>query len=325
MRLTFAAATIACLPTIAPAGVAEVVETHVLPGFAAFADATAELDAVANTACTGAEIEAAYHSAFDAWLGVSHLTLGPIEDRGLTLSFAFWPDPKNQTGKALGRLIAEADPVVEDPVAYADVSVAAQGFFALERMLFDPPDQSAYTCTLTQAIAAVLASNASAVNGAWSEFADLLTTAGAPGNTRFQSDEEARRALYTALSTGLEFNHDQRLARPLGTFDRPRPTRAEARRSGRSLRNLEASLRALQDLTTAFRDAPTERLDAAYANAFNRIALIEAGDFSGVANPGQRLRIEALQVDVREIQIETMNEIGAAMGLTAGFNALDGD
>lgn len=325
MRVTFAALAIAALPTAAFSGVAEVVSDNILPGFDRFASATAALDAAAQNACTGPETEAAFHDAFDAWLGVSHVVFGPIEDKGLTLSFAFWPDPKNQTGKALGRLLADEDPVVADPDAYADVSVAAQGFFALERMLFDAPETGDYPCALTQAIAATLAKNASDVHTAWGSFADVVTSAGADGNTRFQTEEEARRAIYTSLSTGLEFIHDQRLARPLGTFDRPRPTRAEARRSGRSLRNVEVSLIALRDMAMTFSDDPTPRLDAAYETAFGRIGAIQSADFSGVADPGQRLRIEALQVDVKEIQIETINEIGAAMGLSAGFNALDGD
>jgi len=324
MRLTLAALAL-CLPTAALSDVARAVESEILPGFERFATATAALDTAAQASCTGPALEAAYNDAFDAWIGVSHVVFGPIEDQGLTLSFAYWPDPKNQTGKTLGRLIADEDPVATDPAAYGDVSVAAQGFFALERMLYEPPGTGDYACTLTQAIAATLAANAASVTTAWADFARVVTSAGADGNTRFQSDEEARRAIYTALSTGLEFIHDQRLARPLGTFDRPRPTRAEARRSGRSLRNVTEALRGLQALSVAFSDDPTPNLDAAYERAFTRIAAIESPDFSGVSNPGQRLRIEALQVDVKEIQIETINEIGAAMGLSAGFNALDGD
>ncbi|MEM9247742.1 MAG: imelysin family protein [Pseudomonadota bacterium] len=326
MRIALVATVLALLPHAAVADVAEVVDGHILPGFDRFAEATAELSARAEAGCTGPEIEAAYHATFDAWLGVSHITFGPIEDQALTLSFAYWPDPRNQTGRALGRLIEDADPVVEDPPAYAEVSVAAQGFFALERLLFEPPvGAEVYTCALTRAIATTLAANAASVSDGWAGFATVVKTAGAEGNARFKSEEEAQRAVYTALSTGLEFIHDQRLARPLGTFDRPRPARAEARRSGRSLRNVEVSLRALQDLSQRFTDQPTPLLDTAYEAAFDRLETIDTPDFSGVAEPGKRLRIEALQVDVKEIQIESINEIGAAKGLSAGFNALDGD
>ncbi|MEM9708096.1 MAG: imelysin family protein [Pseudomonadota bacterium] len=317
---------LACLalPVGAEAGVKEAVEGHILPGVAEFSDKAQSLGAVASEACEGPALEAAYNEAFDAWLGVSHLVFGPVEDLDLTLSFAFWPDPKNQTGKALGRLISAEDPVIEFPIEYAQVSVAAQGFFALERMIYDPPGTGAYACALVAAIAGNLANNAQLVNAGWQDFAFVVTEPG-PDNPRFKSEAEAQRALYTSLSTGLEFIHDQRLARPLGTFDRPRPTRAEARRSGRSLRNVEVSLLALKDLASKFSDAPTPRLDAAYAKAFERVAAIDTPDFSGVSNPGQRLRIEALQVDVKEVQIETIEEIGAPMGLSAGFNALDGD
>ncbi|MEM9901294.1 MAG: imelysin family protein [Pseudomonadota bacterium] len=325
MRTTLAAALIGLLPTAAWAGVDEAVEAHILPGFAQFAEASAALAASAQAACTGSDLEAAYHAAFDAWLGVSHIVFGPIEDQGLTLSFAYWPDPRNQTGRTLGRLIADEDPVARDPEAYAGVSVAAQGFFALERMLYEPNDNADYACALTRTIAATLSANAASVNAAWADFAEMVQSAGAEGNSRFTTQEDAERAMFTALSTGLEFIHDQRLARPLGTFDRPRPNRAEARRSGRSLRNVEVALLALRDLSRAFSDTETPRLETAYDKALGRIDQIDAGDFSGVDTPIGRLRVEALQVDVKEVQIETMNEIGAVKGLSAGFNVLDGD
>ena len=130
---------LAALPFAASAGVEEVVADHILPGHAAFADSAAVLAATADTACTGPEIETAYQDAFDAWIGVSHIQFGPIEDDGLSLAIAFWPDPKNRTGKALGQLISAEDPVVEDPAAFTEVSVAAQGLFSLERMLYDAP------------------------------------------------------------------------------------------------------------------------------------------------------------------------------------------
>ncbi|MEM0947276.1 MAG: imelysin family protein [Pseudomonadota bacterium] len=325
MRQFLAAALFTVVPAVGSADIATAVDTHVIPGFQAFAEATAVLDQAASDSCATDDIAEAYHNAFDAWLGVSHLTFGPIEDMGLTLSFAFWPDPKDQTGKTLNRLIADEDPVALEPSAYAEVSVAAQGFFALERTLFDTGSDSEYLCALTRAITSTLSANAAAVNAAWGTYAETVKSAGQEGNDRFRSPEEAQRALYTSLSTGLEFVHDQRLARPLGTFDRPRPRRAEARRSGRSLQNVAVSLAALRNLAVALGDSQVPEAEAAFDSALGRASQLDDPVFEGVADPAGRLRVEALQLQVRAAQIAVANEIGARYGISAGFNALDGD
>ena len=51
---------------------------------------------------------------------------------------AFWPDTKGSTPRTLAAMIAGEDPVVDDPAAFAGVSVAARGLFALDWLLFDP-------------------------------------------------------------------------------------------------------------------------------------------------------------------------------------------
>ena len=62
-------------------------ETHVLPGNANLASASAFLSDTAQTHCvpTAPELRAAYHAAFDAWLHVSHLRFGPFETENLSL------------------------------------------------------------------------------------------------------------------------------------------------------------------------------------------------------------------------------------------------
>lgn len=325
MRRVLTAITVTCLPAALLAGVDEAVTEQVLPGMATFAEKAAALDEAAQAGCEGDALQAAYHAAFDAWLGVSHIQFGPMEDEGLSLSFAFWPDPKDQTGRSLTRLAGEEDPVVGDPDGFAAVSVAAQGFFALERMLFEAPVTGDYACDLTRAIAASLSRNASILDTGWRDFAPELTEPGATPTARYRSDEEAMRALYTALSTGLEFDHDQRLGRPLGTFDRPRPRRAEARRSERSLQNLTLSLTALRELAVALADTDLPETLAAFDDAIARAEALEDPTFAGVADPGSRIRVEALQRAVRGTQIAVADEIGAALGIAAGFNALDGD
>lgn len=118
MRAALVAAWIAALPAAALADVDTAVSDHILSNVAVFAGAPAALAATAATDGAEPALQDAYHSAFDAWLGISHLQFGPMENLGLSLSFAFWPDPRSQTGRALGRLIAADDPVVLDAEAF---------------------------------------------------------------------------------------------------------------------------------------------------------------------------------------------------------------
>ncbi|MEO0379563.1 MAG: imelysin family protein [Pseudomonadota bacterium] len=322
MRLTLILPFLA-LPAMAD--VQTVLDDHILPGYAALAEATATLSDAAQADCSAQALRPAYHNAYDAWISVSHIQFGPLEDQALTLQMAFWPDPKDSTGKALARLSAAADPIVDQRDTFDDVSAAAQGFTALERVLYEDQPDSDYACRLTQAIAAGLTDKAASVAAAWPDFGDLMLSAGDDGNSRFQSEIEVQRALFTALSTGLEFLHDQRLGRPLGTFDRPRPRRAEARRSDRSLRHIRLSLSALEALAKTMFEGDMSDTGAAFADAQARADALDDPGLQGVADPAQRFKVEVLQQAVRAVQIAVINDIGAPLGITAGFNSLDGD
>ena len=328
MRLVLAAL-LALTAAPALAGVPEVVDRHILPAFSRFADATETLAETAQADCMAPAVRPAYQTAFDAWMGLSHLQFGPLEQDGRALSIAFWPDKRGMVARTVNRLIADQDPVVDTPDGFAEVSVAGRGLFALDRVLYDPQlsgyGPGDYTCQLVTALSADLARVARDMRIDWDGFAETLLTAGADGNTTYLAPREAAQGVYTALVTGLEFTKDQRLGRPLGTFDRPRPTMAEAWRSGRSLKNVELSLIALHELAGALADGPIPQTDAAFDAALETAAELDDPIFAGVSDPTGRLRVEILQQKVRFIQDAVAGEIGTALGLSAGFNSQDGD
>ncbi len=310
----------------------DVTETHIMPRFAAFSDATGALVATAQSDCdpSSPDLRAAYGAAFDNWISASHLRFGPTETDDRAFALAFWPDTKGFTPKALSQLIAAEDLAVQNPEDFAETSVAGRGFFAIEQLLYDPAfaDQgsTAYRCALLQAITSDIDANAKAIAADWQNYAPLVTQPG--GDSPYRSQDEAMQELFKALSTGLQFTHETRLGRPLGTFDRPRPNRAEARRSGRSLRHVELSLIALRDLAARLSfDHPeiAADLDAAFARAIESAQSIDDPTFAGVETPQGRLRIEVLQRSVNDIRAIAALDLGPTLGINAGFNALDGD
>jgi predicted lipoprotein len=305
------------------ADVPEVVVGHIRPGYARLAAAAADLAALDT--CDPAVLQPAFHAAFDAWMGVAHLHLGPVEQDGRALAIAFWPDPKSLGAKAQRGLMT-GDPAALSPDRFAEQSVAARGLTGLERLLYPTTPPPADPCPLIRATTLDLARMTAEVAGEWGPFGDLLITAGQPGNATYLTGTEARQALFTQLATGLEFIADQRLGRPLGTFDKPRPERAEARPSGRSMRNVALSLAALRDMAAALDPASAKTL-AAFDKAIALAARLQADDpaLQGVADPQSRLKVEILQQAVRAIRDTALAEIGPALGVGVGFNSQDGD
>lgn len=323
MRLALALTTVLAA-TSAAADHVRAVDDHILPRYAAFAVQAAALDDAAREDCTPDAVRSAYHAAYDAWIGVSHIQFGPAEARNAPLAMAFWPDPKDNVGKAVARLSAAQDPAVDSAEAFAEVSVAAQGFPALERLLTDPQPDADYACAFVRAVARHIAGTSEALSDTWQN--GFAATMRDGDGTAFQGPQDAQRALFTSMLTALEFLHDQRLGRPLGTFDRPRPLRAEARRTERSQRHIVLSLQALQELVqTAFPDRMTDTVTRAFDTALARAVELDDPALAGVADPAQRFKVEVLQRAVRDLQVAVADEIGAPLGITVGFNSLDGD
>ncbi|MEO1330864.1 MAG: imelysin family protein [Pseudomonadota bacterium] len=313
------------------------VAEHIRPGYAAFAAAAETLIAPAE-ACDADRLRAAFHAGFDAWLRIEHIAFGPVEQGDRRFAILFWPDPKGHTPRGLKRLEENADPVVDDPDAFAKRSIAVRGFGALERLLFeaDEPrdfagDGGDYRCRLALAIARDLSRTASAVAAEWNAPEGIARALTRPGSDpAFQSDADVRRALFKSLDGGLEKISAMRLGRPLGTFERPRPRRAETWRSGRSMRNVREALAGLERYyAVAFArtldEAAAARLTAAFART-RAVAERTPDDMRALSrDPQARFRVEALQSRVRELQRLVRKQVAPALGVAAGFNALDGD
>jgi predicted lipoprotein len=316
--------------------IADVVDNHILPRMQAFAKDSAALEKAADSDCEASSkpLLDAYQRAFDAWISASHLRFGPTETDNRAFALAFWPDARGMVPKALRQALASSDPVIRDADAFAAASVALRGFFALDYLLFDPafadlgsPEDR---CALIRAVAADLSRTAATIAADWTgEWAVLMKTAGA--NEVYRTQAEAVQELYKSLYTGLEFTADTRLGQPMGTFDRPRPERAEAWRSGRSLRNIELSLASLRDLAdrlAAGAVAQTDlapQIDYAFGRAIESTEALADPVFAGITDPMARFRVEALQQMLFAIRNAIRGELGPALGVDEGFSLNDGD
>ncbi|MEM7241336.1 MAG: imelysin family protein [Pseudomonadota bacterium] len=305
-----------------------VIENHILPRYQQLAESAEVLNEQAHETCDPSDqnLKDAYHLAFDAWVLVSHLRFGPSEQENRAFALAFWPDSRGKTPKALFGFLNGADPAaLENLEVFQTVSVAARGFYALEYMIFDQALSEAGEkhCALMRLITSDIEALSSDILTDWQNgYADVLRLVSK--NDAYRSRSESIQQLYTSLVTGLKFTSDQRLARPLGTFDRARPKRAEARRSERSLRHVKLSLAATQELALLLsKDDP--RIDQSFALALKDADNIDDPAFAKIEDPQMRFRVEALKSKVDATLLLLDQTLAPKLGVKAGFTSLDGD
>ena len=319
-----------CLTLIAAPAWADYPETvrdHILPGYAAFAAATADLAAAAAADCNPEALRPAYHAAFDAWAGIAHLRLGPVEEQGRDRIIAYWPDPKG-LGQTQQDALMSGDPAALEPAAFAKGPIAARGLFGMERLLYPttpPTTPTADACPLIRATATDLAAIAATIDTEWQTgYADTLLTPGATPEAPFQTGPDVRQALFTQLAFGLEKLADQQLGRPLGQPSLPHPDRAEALASGRSLRNVLLQLQAMRAMVeTLTPDAP--QTIAAFDRAITLAEKLDDPVFAGVATPSGRLKVEILQQAIQRSREIVGDELARELDTDISLNAGDGD
>ena len=327
---------LAAAPVIANAQttiIDDIVDEHILPRFQTLAETSAHLATTAQNDCavTSQALQNAYSDAFDTWVRASHLRFGPTEVDDRAFALAFWPDSRGAAPRTLTALLTDQDPVIASPEDYAQVSIAARGLYAMEFLVYDEALSSMGDaddhCTLIQTITTDIDTTSAAILKGWqSDYAARLRSPDSSGT--YRSDEEVLQELFKALTTGLQFTSETRLGRPLGTFERPRPTRAEAWRSGRSARHVELSLAALNDLAlrlSSDNTELTERIETSFEVAATLLSELDDPIFAGVGDPPTRLKVEVIQQSIDSIRAVVRDELGPSLGVAAGFNSLDGD
>ncbi|SVB42612.1 uncharacterized protein METZ01_LOCUS195466, partial [marine metagenome] len=238
-------------------------EKHVLPRYEIFTMQSSKMDEVAQKFCLRptqeglSELRESFHMAADSWAGIQHIQFGPIDEKLRLNRIYFWPDKHNTGSKHLGRLLKSKDKSLLEQERFTLISVALQGFPALERLLFSQSkalfsgnEDAIFRCLLIPAITGNLRKIAESVLLEWKEenegFLKVTTTTGAPF---YSGENEIFQDFLTSLYVNLRTIHNLKLRRPLGeTPEKSRPKRSEAWRSERSLNNIVLNLEAAQKL-----------------------------------------------------------------------------
>ncbi len=321
---------------------------HIVPGHAAFAAAAAAFAsataAVADTpdAARAEVARSRWISTTVAFQRIRHLRFGPMDAFDRDFRIALFPDPRNTIARDLAETLRNADPSSITQAAFQIGRIPVQGLPAAERLLFgDQADLllvsgETFRRTLLAAIGRNLSTIATELLQDWTE-GDQPHARAMEGmsDKRFYRDPgEGMLALFKSLHGGIDFLADRQIARPLGpSLREARPRSAEAWRSVQSLALARAALVGVTELHRTGFDpilrAANPRLAATVLDGFATADLaagkIAPGLEAAVADPAGRQSVEALLRALGDQRRLLTERVAPALGIPAGFNAMDGD
>jgi uncharacterized protein len=284
-----------------------------------------------------AALRVAFDSVSDAWMHAEFFATGPLSAEQRAERFQYWPERRNIVDKQLAALLAAPDPKALMPAEFVHATVSVQGLPALERLLYgDNARQILSGGTEQKARIAVMQAIAHNLEIIAREAAVAWEKVSANPAAFANDPNEATTQAYGDMLTGIQVVADRKLSAVLGKdVDKAHPNLAEQYRSGRSLRNIRTNLDTLRAAVlgpdgfatllppdqAAIRDQIANAFDATIAAAAAVPDTLDAA----VSDPEKRKSVEALLTAANALRTFMTQTVPPALGLTVGFNAMDGD
>lgn len=290
-----------------------------------FYRASTELNSAVGAYCLSQQqaIIGPWRTAMERWMGLQGQERGPELALEQNWSVQFWPDKKNTLGRQMSGLMRNQPDISVE--ALSQQSVTLQGLGAVEWLLFDPAT-SAYSdedvCQLMETITEHIVLTSTTIATAWQEnpWGGL-------------SDKEWQQEQFSLVNNQLDLML-KKLSLPLAKIGQPNPYFSESWRSESSYANLYANLEELQitlmapnGIVMSLRaiDSPVaERIEEAISQTISQWPARETLFASLPSKNGYRQGLSAYnQLDYLNYLLS--QEASAALGVSIGFNATDGD
>jgi len=355
-RIVIGLGVVCCTPAMAqdaahvPADIgSRVVKQYVEPGLAAFTKATAELENKITALCAAPaepalrDARSAFAETIGAWGPVSILRFGPLTQESRFEHIFFWPDIRSVTLRQVQGLLAQRDEQAATPMELREKSVAVQGLPALEFLLYGAGSEELalkggdYRCRYAGAIAANLAQLAGEIAAAWDQDSPFNAAFTRPSadSALYRSPSEVASEIVKALGTSLQFTRDAELLPALGdSMEKANGRRAPFWRSNLTFALLDAQLEGMIELLGAagfdeeLDDDGRAILDTMLfdlKHAQNALAEVNTPAEAAFGGEEARGSIAYAAVALQGANRTLGEQLSAAIGLTMGFNALDGD
>lgn len=277
------------------------------------------------------------------WGRVSVLRFGPLVSDNRFERLFFWPDPRGIALRQVQQVLAGKNADASSVEGLAGKSAAVQGIPALEFALFGTgADEMAmgeddFRCRYSEAIAGNIADIAHDALADWQEGTAFVQSFSAPAPDRepYRSKTEVNGEVVKALSTALQFVRAAEILPPLGKEAvKGNGRRAPLWRSGLTFRLIAAQIDGARSLLrhAGYQDSlPQEQRFVVDSILFELDHMI--GSLTEIALPveaafrdeEERGRIAFADLALDHASHLISEQLAAALGLSMGFNALDGD
>ncbi|MCY4227945.1 MAG: imelysin family protein [Gammaproteobacteria bacterium] len=327
---------------------AYLIDSHVIPRYEVLVQNASGFLTTARSFCNeseGAELSVLrddFHKVMDAWFGIAHIQFGPIEFLMRQFRFYFWPQARGKVVDSLAEMAVSGA-----TGELTDSNVAVQGLLAAEALLFNErffgggSENQSQNCSLLVAVAHNMENMAIGTLEDWRDrntaYAQFMKQPDAD-NPFYENHATATLSFFQSLYNSLQFAYDINLKPVVGeSIVNARPVLAESRPSARSMRNIVVTLNALEELYGVDGNVGLGRLaartdadlDALMQKAF-RITLANARSLNvpievAAIDEEKRPQLEKLAKQVLAMKQIVRSRLAKAIGMTVGFNALDGD
>ncbi|EFO32433.1 putative exported protein [Roseibium sp. TrichSKD4] len=326
------------------------VEKYVRPAMANFNETAEELPSAVATVCSDptpeklTEFSNKFSDVVSAFGAVSFLAYGPMLEDDRLKRLAFLPDPRGIAQRQINRFKASSDYQTITAAALTEKSVALQGLTALELIAFSKTTEPilgqgehSEDCPYAQAIADNIANISRELVTSWSDPTGYTETLWAVGqnNPVHRTEQEAMETVFYALPTALTILKDQHVLPVIAKGkEKSRPRRLPFSRSANGIRFMTANMAGIRDALTAMDLEPSLPEDYKWLPGTAVFELNNAIDLAGKIGQPMRNHFKAnngfesfttLALTLTSINLTVGEEIAAALNLSAGFNALDGD
>lgn len=333
--------------------VAQAVDQFVIPSYARFKlAADLQRQAYAHLCESPSDdhlvtVQSSFADVIATFSRIEAFRFGPAREDNRFERLLFWPDPRGRGLQQVQSLLLEKDQGAVNLETLQQKSVAVQGLLALDFVLFGTGFESQagtdgeFRCHYGATIAEAISHVANDLYDGWSlpdGYGDLMKSAG-PEDARYKSTGEAMQEFLRAAREQLQIVRDTKLVPVLQDSAKTvKPKLAPFWRSNLTLVSLEGNVAGVTDLVESWSlekalpgdqqylaDQLTLELETARDSLHETDAGKNSSFESVVRNPEDHARLTYVSIPMTGAITLLTREVPAALGLVAGFNAMDGD
>jgi len=323
-----------------------VTASYIAPAMSEFKTAAVGMESALQRLCsengTREQAEMAFEHLVKAWSGIEFLRFGPLVEANRFENIYFWPDPRGVMTRQVQALLGNSEADIPNSQELATQSIALKGLPALEYVLYrdegllasESRSSDAPACVYSQAVAGHLVALSTELAGQWSQGGEQAAAFANPGqdNPLYRNSLEVAAEITKALSTGLQFQAEAKLASALGSdAENANIRKAPFWRSGLTLVAIESAVRGMKAFyeSAEFHFPESQWIDQNIRGEMQRAA----AQLASLKSPAQQLlstdaghrELTLVVLQLRNAKSLVDQDMAPALGVRIGFNALDGD